>query len=65
MPTTFVRRLLVRFAERNSRCDTSLRTTPARCQLVRDRWSNRLAEAKGYEGWNWIRDTQLNEDAHR
>jgi hypothetical protein len=32
---------------------------------VRDRWSNRFAEAKGYEGWHWIRDTQLHEDAHR
>jgi hypothetical protein len=52
--------------QRTSRCDTSLRTTPkALLQLVRDRWSNRLAEAKGYEGWKWIRDTQLNEDAHR
>ena len=37
---------------------TSLRTTPeALLQLVRDRWS--------IEGWNWIRDTQLREDAHR
>ena len=26
-------------------------------QLVRDRWS--------IESWHWIRDTQLNEDAHR
>lgn len=26
-------------------------------QLVRDRWS--------IEGWHWIRDTQLKEDAHR
>ena len=26
-------------------------------QLVRDRWS--------IEGWHWIRDTQLHEDAHR
>jgi hypothetical protein len=32
---------------------------------VRDRWSNRFAEAKGYEGWHWIRDTQLHEDSHR
>ena len=45
---------------------TSLRTTPeGLLQLVRDRWSNRFAEAKGYEGWHWIRDTQLQEDAHR
>ena len=37
---------------------TSLRTTPeALLQLVRDRWS--------IEGWHWIRDTQLREDAHR
>ena len=37
---------------------TSLRTTPeALLQLVRDRWS--------IEGWHWIRNTQLNEDAHR
>jgi len=37
---------------------TSLRTTPqALLQLVRDRWS--------IEGWRWIRDTQLHEDAHR
>ena len=37
---------------------TSLRTTPeALLQLVRDRWS--------IEGWHWIRDTQLYEDAHR
>ena len=37
---------------------TSLRTTPeAMLQLVRDRWS--------IEGWHWIRDTQLHEDAHR
>ncbi len=37
---------------------TSLRTTPeALLQLVRDRWS--------IEGWHWIRDTQLLEDAHR
>ena len=37
---------------------TSLRTTPeALLQLMRDRWS--------IEGWHWIRDTQLNEDAHR
>jgi hypothetical protein len=37
---------------------TSLRTTPeALLQLVRDRWS--------IEGWHWIRDTQLHEDAHR
>jgi predicted transposase YbfD/YdcC len=36
----------------------SLRTTPeALLQLVRDRWS--------MEGWDWIRDTQLHEDAHR
>ncbi len=37
---------------------TSLRTTPkALLKLVRDRWS--------IEGWHWIRDTQLQEDAHR
>ncbi len=37
---------------------TSLRTKPeALLQLVRDRWS--------IEGWHWIRDTQLHEDAHR
>ena len=43
---------------RTSRCDISLRTTPkALLQLVRDRWS--------IEGWHWIRDTQLHEDAHR
>jgi hypothetical protein len=36
---------------------TSLRTTPdTLLQLVRDRWS--------IEGWHWIRDTQLHEDAH-
>jgi len=46
------------FTRRSSRCDTSLRTTPeALLQLVRDRWS--------IEGWHWIRDTQLHEDAHR
>ena len=37
---------------------TSIRTTPETLlQLVRDRWS--------IEGWHWIRDTQLKEDAHR
>ena len=37
---------------------TSIRTTPeALLRLVRDRWS--------IEGWHWIRDTQLHEDAHR
>jgi hypothetical protein len=37
---------------------TSLRTTPETLlRLVRDRWS--------IEGWHWIRDTQLHEDAHR
>jgi len=37
---------------------SSLSTTPkALLQLVRDRWS--------IEGWHWIRDTQLYEDAHR
>jgi hypothetical protein len=37
---------------------SSLSTTPeALLQLVRDRWS--------IGGWHWIRDTQLNEDAHR
>ena len=36
----------------------SLRTTPeALLQLVSARWS--------IEGWHWIRDTQLHEDAHR
>ena len=36
---------------------SSLRTTPeALLRLVRDRWS--------IEGWHWIRDTQLHEDAH-
>ena len=45
-------------AKRTSRFDTSLRTAPeALLQLVRDRWS--------IEGWHWIRDTQLHEDAHR
>jgi len=38
--------------------DTSIRTTPeALLQQVRDRWS--------IEGWHWIRDTQLHDDAHR
>ena len=37
---------------------TSLRTTPeSLLRLVRERWS--------IEGWHWIRDTQLQEDAHR
>lgn len=37
---------------------SSLRSTPKPLlQLVRDRWS--------IEGWHWIRDTQLHEDAHR
>ena len=46
------------FMQRPFRCDTSLRTTPeALLQLVRDRSS--------IEGWHWIRDTQLHEDAHR
>ena len=37
---------------------TRLHTTPdALLQLVRDRWS--------IEGWHWIRDTRLHEDAHR
>jgi hypothetical protein len=37
---------------------TSQRTAPeALLQLVRDRWS--------IEGWHWIQDTQLHEDAHR
>ena len=37
---------------------TSLRTTPeGLLRLVRDRWS--------IEGWHWIRDIQLQEDAHR
>jgi hypothetical protein len=45
---------------------TSLRTTPeALPQLVSDRWNNRFAEADGYEGWDWIRNTQLHKDAHR
>jgi antitoxin (DNA-binding transcriptional repressor) of toxin-antitoxin stability system len=46
------------FTRRTSRSDTSLRTTPqALLRLVRDRWS--------LEGWHWIRETQLHEDAHR
>jgi predicted transposase YbfD/YdcC len=37
---------------------SSLRKTPeALLKLVRDRWS--------IEGWHWIRETQLHEDAHR
>ena len=49
---------LALFIQRTSRCDTSLRTTPeALIKLVRDRWS--------IEGWQWIRDTQHHEDAHR
>ena len=37
---------------------TSLRTSPeSLLQLVRNRCS--------IEGWHWIRDTQLHEDAHR
>ena len=37
---------------------TSLRTTlEALLRLVRERWS--------IEGWHWICDTQLHEDAHR
>ena len=37
---------------------TSLRTSPeGLLQLVRNRWS--------IEGWHWIRDTQLHEDAQR
>ena len=37
---------------------TSLRTSPeALLRLTRNRWS--------IEGWHWLRDTQLNEDAHR
>ena len=37
---------------------TSLRTAPeALLQRVRDRWS--------MEGWHWIRETQLKEEAHR
>ena len=41
-----------------SGCDTNLRTTPdAMLQLVRSIWS--------IEGWHWIRDTQLHENAHR
>jgi predicted transposase YbfD/YdcC len=37
---------------------TSLRTSPeCLLQLARNRWS--------IEGWHWIRDTQLHEDAHR
>jgi predicted transposase YbfD/YdcC len=48
---------LAYFMQRTSRCDTSLRTTPETLlQLVRERWS--------IEGWHWIRDTQLHEDAH-
>ena len=46
------------FTRRTSRCDTSLRTTPeALLRQVRDRWS--------IECWQWIRDTQLHEAAHR
>jgi predicted transposase YbfD/YdcC len=38
-------------------CSSSLRTTPETLlQLVRERWS--------IEGWHWIRETQLQEDAH-
>ena len=49
---------LALYIQRTSRCDTSLRTTPeALLKLVRDRWS--------IEGWQWIRDTQHHEDAHR
>ena len=49
---------LGRYPTRTSRCDTSLRTTPeSLLRLVRERWS--------IEGWHWIRDTQLHEDAHR
>ncbi len=45
------------FTRRTFRCDTSLRTTPeALLQLVRVRWS--------IEGWHWILDTQLQDDAH-
>jgi predicted transposase YbfD/YdcC len=37
---------------------TSLRTTPeALLQLVRDRWS--------IEGWHWLQNTKVHEDAHR
>jgi len=47
------------FAERTYRCDTSLRTTAnALLQHVRDRWSIETS-------WQWVRDTQLREDAHR
>jgi len=54
----FKARHLAYFIQRTSRCDTSLRTTPkALLQMVRDRWS--------IEGWHWIRDTQLDEKAHR
>lgn len=48
----------------NKRFYRSTRLTPhinlidtGQLQLVRDRWS--------IEGWHWIRDTQLHEDAHR
>ena len=47
------------FAERTSRCDTSLRTgAVALLRHVRDRWSIE-------NSWHWPRDTQLHEDAHR
>jgi predicted transposase YbfD/YdcC len=47
------------FAERTSRCDTSLRTgADALLRQVRDRWSIE-------NSWHWPRDTQLKEDAHR
>ena len=40
------------------RVTADVSTTPeALLQLVRARWS--------IEGWHWIRDTQLQEDAHR
>ena len=34
-------------------------------QLGLERWSKRFAAARSYEGWHWIRDTQLHEDAQR
>ena len=47
------------FAERTSRCDTSLRSSAQTLlQHVRDRWSIE-------NSWHWPRDTQLREDAHR
>ena len=45
---------------------TSLRTTPeALMKLGLERSSKWFAAARSYEGWHWIRDTQLHEDVHR